>query len=159
MIIILPSRYTSTNIPSERGNLLRALGETRDVFVIQKYLDMTLNQVEHEKQICKEVKTLLSARPRSGVKMCKQCWRPLPPILQVTPISTLTNLETIDASVIHPLWSISIVVDFHCRPRRSSSCLAPPTTPLAGNLQPVPLGQVGFHFEHFQYFRCARFDI
>ena len=49
-------RYTSTNIPSERGNLLRALGETRDVFVIQKYLDMTLNQVEQEKQIWKEVK-------------------------------------------------------------------------------------------------------
>ena len=32
-------------MPSERGNLLRALGETRDVFTIQKYLDMTLNQV------------------------------------------------------------------------------------------------------------------
>ena len=32
-------------MPSERGNLLRALGETRDVFAIQKYLDMTLNQV------------------------------------------------------------------------------------------------------------------
>ena len=43
---MLPPRYASTNIPSERGNLLRALGETRDVFVIQKYLDMTLNQVE-----------------------------------------------------------------------------------------------------------------
>ena len=53
LIIICPPRYTSTNIPSERGNLLRALGETRDVFVIQKYLDMTLNQVEqeHEKKI------------------------------------------------------------------------------------------------------------
>ena len=38
-------RYKSTNVPSERGNLLRALGETRDVFTIQKYLDMTLNQV------------------------------------------------------------------------------------------------------------------
>ena len=50
LIIICPHRYTSTNIPSERGNLLRALGETRDVFVIQKYLDMTLNQVEQEKQ-------------------------------------------------------------------------------------------------------------
>ena len=46
LIIICPPRYASTNIPSERGNLLRALGETRDVFVIQKYLDMTLNQVE-----------------------------------------------------------------------------------------------------------------
>ena len=37
---------------------MRALGETRDVFVIQKYLDMTLNQVEHEKQICKGSKNL-----------------------------------------------------------------------------------------------------
>jgi len=51
-------RYKSTNVPSERGNLLRALGETRDVFTIQKYLDMTLNQTEVRGQ---DVQTVLAA--------------------------------------------------------------------------------------------------
>ena len=53
----------------------------------------------------------------------------------------------------------SILSDFHRRHRRSSSCLAPPSTPLAGHLRSVPLGQVRFHFDHFEYFRCAWYFI
>jgi hypothetical protein len=51
-------RYNSTNVPSERSNLLKALGETRDVFAVQRYLDMTLNQSLVRAQ---DVQTVLGA--------------------------------------------------------------------------------------------------
>jgi hypothetical protein len=53
-------------VPSERGNLLRALGETRDVFTIQKYLDMTLNQTEVRGQDVQTVLAAVASNPAGG---------------------------------------------------------------------------------------------
>merc|ERR1712154_85650 len=35
--------YRNTNIPSDRGHLIKALGDTKDIFLLQRYLDMALN--------------------------------------------------------------------------------------------------------------------
>jgi len=36
-------KYRSTNIPSDRGQLIKALGDSKDIFILQRYLDMALN--------------------------------------------------------------------------------------------------------------------
>lgn len=38
------NKYKTTNIPSDRSTLLKALGDSRNIFTLQSYLDMTLNK-------------------------------------------------------------------------------------------------------------------
>lgn len=57
------NQYTTTNIPSERSSLLHALGKTKDIFIIQKYLDMTLNQSLVRRQDVQTVIGSVSANP------------------------------------------------------------------------------------------------
>jgi len=37
------NQYKTTNIPSDKGQLIQALGDTKDIFILQRYLDMALN--------------------------------------------------------------------------------------------------------------------
>jgi len=56
-------RYTTTNIPSERRSLLYALGKTKDIFIIKRYLDMTLDKNLVKGQDVQTVISSLSANP------------------------------------------------------------------------------------------------
>ena len=56
-------RYLDTNVPSERSSLLKALGETRDVFTIQDFLEMTLDQSKVRGQDVQSVLAAVAANP------------------------------------------------------------------------------------------------
>ena len=56
-------RYLATNVPSERSSLLKALGETRDVFTIQDFLEMTLDQSKVRGQDVQSVLAAVAANP------------------------------------------------------------------------------------------------
>jgi len=57
------SKYSTTNIPSERGVILKALACSRDVFVLQEYLDMTLENSKVRRQDVRTVITEIAANP------------------------------------------------------------------------------------------------
>jgi len=57
------SKYNTTNIPSERGVVLKALACSRDVFVLQEYLDITLQKSKVRSQDVRTVITEIAANP------------------------------------------------------------------------------------------------
>jgi len=65
--------YKNSNIPSERSQLLISLGDSQDVFVIQGYLDMTLNKTHIRGQDVQTVLQSVASNP-SGTFLA---WRHL----------------------------------------------------------------------------------
>jgi len=55
--------YTSTNIPSDRALLLNAMGDSNNVFVLQNYLSLTLNQSQVRGQDVHSVLSSVASNP------------------------------------------------------------------------------------------------
>jgi len=65
--------YTNTNIPSDRALLLSAMGDSNDIFVLQNYLSLSLNQSQVRGQDVHSVLSSVASNP-SGTLLA---WRHL----------------------------------------------------------------------------------
>ena len=94
-------RYTTTNVPSERSNLLKALGETREVFTIQRYLDMTLDQKLVRGQDVQTVLAALAANPAGTLPAWRHLQRHWRDIFQMFHSGSFTMGHIIKAVPCH----------------------------------------------------------
>lgn len=69
------TRYTTTKVPSERSLLLRALAQTRDNFILQEYLDMTLNKTQVRSQDVRTVLASVAENPAGTLLAWRQLQR------------------------------------------------------------------------------------
>ena len=116
-------RYLATNVPSERSSLLKALGETRDVFIIQDFLEMTLDQSKVRGQDVQSVLAAVAANPAGNT-------------VHYTLFKAQLTLDSLDTCV-------------QFFRTRNPACLAPPPAPLGDNLLDVPRRQL-HHGPHHQ---------